>query len=502
MVERAKRLAIALPGLGIQRGDRVATLAWNHHEHLEAYFGVPSSGAVLHTLNLRLHPDDLIYIINHADDKALLVDDVLLPLYEKLRNRISPGVVIVIPTSGQLVPASFLDYEQVLAGVDPAAFVYPEIDEREAAAMCYTSGTTGRPKGVLFSHRAIALHSLVSTQADVLNVTGSDTVVPVVPMFHANAWGLPFTCTMIGAKQVFPGPYLDPPSLLDLFQAERVTLTAGVPAIWMGILNELDANPGAHELCLRSLVVGGQAAPKSMIEGFQIRHGLKVVHAWGMTEMAPLGTVSRLSGSLHDAPSDQQFTYRAKQGQPVSFIEIRARSDSGLVPWDGASMGELEVRGPWVASAYFQSPDGDDRFTEDGWFRTGDIVTIDARGYVEITDRAKDVIKSGGEWISSIAMENALMGHPCVAEAAVIAVPHHKWGERPIAVVVLKQGKEATGEELLAFLRQGFARWWIPDRVEFVEAIPRSSVGKFLKSALRDRFRDDVLSDGDIAPSL
>ncbi|MDB5074024.1 MAG: fatty-acid--CoA ligase, partial [Chloroflexi bacterium] len=480
MVERAKRLALALTALGVQRGDRVATLAWNHHQHLEAYFGIPASGAVLHTLNLRLHPDDLCYIMGHAGDKVLLVDDVLLPLYEKLRDRIDVQRVVVIPTSGQPVPEGLLDYEQVLNGVDPTAFAYPEIDEREAAAMCYTSGTTGRPKGVLYSHRAISLHSLSSAQRDVLDIGEADTVVPVVPMFHANAWGLPFTCTMVGSKQVFPGPHLDPASLLDLFQSERVTITAGVPTIWLGILNALDASPNTYDLNLRTLIVGGQAAPKSMIQGFQERHGLTVVHAWGMTEMAPVGTVARLSGPLREASADDQLTYRAKQGQPAPFIEIRARSETGLVPWDGASMGELEVQGPWVASSYHDCSEGEDRFTDDGWFRTGDIVTIDSRGYVEVQDRAKDVIKSGGEWISSVAIENTLMGHPSVAEAVIIAVPHPKWGERPLAVVVLKQGKAATAGDLIAFLERDFARWWIPDGVEFVEAIPRSSVGKFL----------------------
>jgi len=491
MVERAKRLAVALQGLGVADGDRVATLSWNHHQHLEAYFGIPSAGAVLHTLNLRLHPDDQTYIVGHAGDTVLLVDDVLLPVFEKFRDRVDVRRVVVIPTSGAPVPAGLLDYEQLLAATDPADFAYRDIDERQAAAMCYTSGTTGRPKGVLYSHRCIALHSLSSSLRDVLDVGEADVVVPVVPMFHANAWGLPFTGTLVGATQVFPGQHLDAASLLQLFQDEKVTMTAGVPTIWFGILQALDKNPGAYDLSsLRALVVGGSAAPPSMIEGFQERHGLRVIHAWGMTEMAPLGTVARVTSDLRDAPPEEQDAYRATQGRPAPFIEIRARAADGLVPWDGASMGELEVRGPWVASGYYNNRGPDDRFTEDGWFRTGDIVTIDPRGYVTITDRSKDVVKSGGEWISSVALENALMAHPAVMEAAVIAVPHPKWDERPLACVVLKEGRQATAEELLASLHAQFARFWIPDAVEFLDEIPHTATGKFLKTALRDRYRD------------
>src|SRR5256714_4365660 len=489
MAERARRLAVVLMDLGVRDGERVATLAWNHHQHLEAYFGIPACGAVLHTLNLRLHPDDLTYIVNHAEDRVVLVDDVLLPLWEKIRERVGVEHVVVIPTSGRPVPDGMLDYERLLAVVDVHRFTEPDLNERQAAAMCYTSGTTGRPKGVLYSHRAIALHSLAGAARNVLDLSEADVVVPVVPMFHANAWGLPFTCTLLGATQVYPGPHLDPASLLELYQAERATVTGGVPTIWLGLLHALDQDPGAYDLKLRTLIVGGQAAPRSMIEGFQERHGLTVLHAWGMTEMTPLGTVSRLTGGLHEASREEQYAYRAKQGQPAPFIEIRARSEDGFIPWDGATMGELEVRGPWVASAYHNTTDENDRFTADGWLRTGDIVTIDPRGYVEITDRAKDVIKSGGEWISSVALENALMGHPAVAEAAVIAVPHPKWGERPLAVVVLKEGHAATAQELLSYLARDFARWWIPDGVEFVTEIPRTSVGKFRKSALRERFR-------------
>ncbi|WP_029215150.1 long-chain fatty acid--CoA ligase [Kallotenue papyrolyticum] len=486
-VERAKRLAVALRALGVQPGERVATLLWNSYQHLEAYFGIPATGAVLHTLNLRLHPDDLTYIVNHADDRVLIVDATLLPLYEQFRARIHPERVIVV---GSGAGDGLLDYEALLADADPTSFVYPALDERAAAAMCYTSGTTGRPKGVLYSHRALALHSLAVALADCLALSERDAVLPVVPMFHANAWGLPFAATMVGAKQVFPGPHLDPESLLDLFEREQVTMTAGVPTIWLGVVQALDRQPERWRLTPgMRMAVGGSAAPEGLIRALD-RHNLRLIHAWGMTEMSPVGTVSHLAPDLLDAPPDTQYAYRALQGRPLPFIEIRARGDAGFVPWDGTSMGELEVRGPWVASAYYNAPEGDDKFTEDGWFRTGDVVTIDPRGYVKITDRTKDLIKSGGEWISSVDLENALMGHPAVAEAAVIAVAHPKWQERPLAVVVLKAGQQATAEELRAYLAERFARWWLPDAFEFVDAIPRTSTGKFLKSALRERFRD------------
>jgi fatty-acyl-CoA synthase len=355
--------------------------------------------------------------------------------------------------------------------------------------MFYTSGTTGRPKGVVYSHRALVLHSLASGMTDLLGVNEADVVMPVVPMFHANAWGLPYTAALVGAKQVLPGPLLDPASLLELLEGERVTLAAGVPTIWMPLLHALDAEPAAHDLSsIRAMLIGGAAAPRSMIEGYQERHGLRVLHAWGMTEMTPLGTVCNLTTEVAAEPQDAQYARRAKQGLPAPFVEVRARVGDELAPWDGATMGELEVRGPWVAREYFNAPEGADRFSEDGWFRTGDIVTIDPHGYVEIQDRAKDVIKSGGEWISSVALENALMGHPAVAEAAVIAVPHPRWSERPLAVVVLKEGASADAEELIEFLRPHFASFQLPDAVEFIEAIPRTAAGKFKKAELRERF--------------
>lgn len=487
---RSKKLAVALQNLGIRPGDRVATLCWNHHRHLEAYFGIPCAGAVLHTLNLRLAPDDLAYIIDHAGDRALLVDESLLPILEKVRDRVSVEHVVVLPEEHD---GSWddLDYEQLLEGAGEAEFSYTQPDENEACAMCYTSGTTGNPKGVVYSYRAIALHSLASAMAGSISIMEPDTVMPVVPMFHVNAWGIPFTATMVGARQVFPGPHLDPQSLLETLEAERVTLTAGVPTIWLGILQALDADPGGYDLSsLRMMAVGGSAAPEGMIRGFRERHGLHVLHAWGMTETTPIATVSTLASGLEEAGEDEQYAQRAKQGRPLPFIEIRARGEEGLVPWDGESMGELEIRGPWIASSYYDSTDDGDSFTDDGWFRTGDIVTIDHRGYIEIKDREKDLIKSGGEWISSVALENYLMTHSCIAEAAVIAIPHPTWQERPLAVAVLTEGESATAEDLTSHLAQQFPKWMLPDAVEFVEAIPRSSTGKFLKRSLRERFKD------------
>jgi fatty-acyl-CoA synthase len=449
---------------------------------------------------------------------VLIVDESLLPLYEKFRGQTAIDRVIVIGAdsdcsggpgvsrsdaslggagSGRVEARSggFLDYEGLLAGADPSRVADVDLPESEAAAMCYTSGTTGRPKGVLYSHRALVLHSFAQGIIDAFGIGERDTILPIVPMFHVNAWGLPFTATLFGANQVFPGPHLDARSVLDLIVTERVTLTAGVPTVWLGVLQELDSQPGVHDLSsLRAIIVGGSAAPTAMIRGFKERHGIDVVHAWGMTEMTPLGTICHLPSSLSDAPLDEQYRYRSMQGKPLPFVEIRARTEQGLVPWDGQTMGELEVRGPWVAAQYYNVEGPDARFTADGWFRTGDIVTINGAGCIELTDRAKDLVKSGGEWISSVALENALMGHPKVAEAAVVAVPHPKWDERPLAVVVLKAGQTATPDELLAFIEPSFAKWWLPDRIEFATEIPRTSAGKFKKSALREKYRDHYQS--------
>lgn len=487
LISRSARLAKALQRLGVRDGDRVATLAWNHWRHVEAYYAIPSVGAVLHTLNLRLHPDDISYIAHHAGDAVVLVDKVLWPLWEKCASRVNAKHVIVMTDDG-LVPPGTLDYETLLAAEDDT-FPFDDVAEDRAAAMCYTSGTTGQPKGVVYSHRSVVLHALGLGLVSSFGLSDRDVVLPVVPMFHVNAWGLPFACAMLGAGQVHPGPHLDAPSLLALFQDEGVTLTAGVPTIWMGILAALDAAPGQWDLSrLHTMVVGGSAVPLAMIRGFQERHGLRIVHAWGMTETSPLGTVSQLPPELVDATADAQYAYRARQGRPTPLVEIRARNETGIAPWDGTTMGELEVRGPWVAASYYQTEGTDDRFTPDGWFRTGDIVTIDAGGCVTIQDRAKDLVKSGGEWISSVALEGALMGHPDVAEAAVIAVPHAKWDERPLAVVVLREGRVFDEEALKAHLAGQFAKWWIPDAIVGVPSIPRTSAGKFLKTAIREQF--------------
>ena len=495
-VRRAKKLAVALGELGLQKSDRVATLAWNNHQHLEAYFGVPCAGLVLHTINPRLSADDLAYIIDHAEDRLLLVDETMVGLLSGFGDRVDLDRVFVLSADGS-AREGLESYEDLISGADEGRFEYPEFDESDAAAMCYTSGTTGRPKGALYSHRAICLHSMASAVTDMLGIRERDVVMPVVPMFHVNAWGLPFTSTLVGAKQVLPGPHLDPESLLEDMSNEKVTITAGVPTIFLGILRKLDEDPDSYDLSsIRDMVIGGSAAPESMIRAFEERHGLRVLHAWGMTETTPLGTVCTLSSLVDDAPEDEQYNVRATQGLPGPFIEVRARGDEGFVPWDGESMGELEIRGPWVSGAYFNTEEGADKFTEDGWFKTGDIVTIDENGYVEIQDRTKDLIKSGGEWISSVALENGLMAHDAVAEAAVIAVPNERWGERPLGVVVLKEDAEATEEGLLSHLASSHPKWSLPDAIEFVDEIPHTATGKALKMALRERYSDYTPAKG------
>jgi fatty-acyl-CoA synthase len=510
--DRTRRLAGALQRLGIQPGDRVATLAWNNYQHLEAYFAIPLAGGVLHTLNLRLHPDELAFIVNDADDRVAIVDHALLPLWEKIAPKTRVSKVIVFggekdPAEADdhgpaeaghhvdgHVPGHYLPYESLLSDADPIEDP-PDPDERTAAAMCYTTGTTGNPKGVLYSHRSLVLHTFAISLSSGIGLAEHDCILPVVPMFHANAWGLPYGAAMVGAALVLPGPHLDPQSLVELFERERVTLTAGVPTIWMGVLQFLDGNPGKYDLsALRSMVVGGAAIPQALIEAFEQRHGLHVLHAWGMTETTPFGTASHMPHDMSDATDEVRYRHRAKQGRPTPFVEIRARNEDGLVPWDDQTMGELEVRGPWVAAAYYNRDDCGDRFTSDGWFKTGDIVTIDARGTMSIQDRSKDMIKSGGEWISSVALESALMGHPAVAEAAVISIASTKWSERPLAAVVLKPGTTASPDDLRAFLAPNFPKFWLPDAFEFLDAIPRTSAGKFQKSALRARFKDYLVA--------
>ena len=485
---RARALAVALQNLGLDRGDRVATLCWNHYQHHEAYLGIPCGGFVLHTLNLRLHANDLAYIATHANDKAVIVDRSLIPLLDQFVERTNIEHVFVVEDS----------YEELLAGADADAWRDPELNESEAAAMCYTSGTTGQPKGVVYSHRSTMLHTLGVAAGNPMGfgIGESDTILPVVPMFHANAWGYPYVATMSGANLVYPGPYLDPESLLDDFVQQGVTWTAGVPTIWLGILGLLDAEPDRWDLSqLKGMLVGGSAAPRSLIAGFKERHGLSVVHGWGMTETSPVATTSQLPGDLARAPQEEQFDAIALQGIPLPLVELRHRDPDGkLLPWDGESIGELETRGPWVAGGYYDTPEQADRWTDDGWFKTGDVVAIHPRGHIIIKDRAKDVIKSGGEWISSVELENALMAHPAVAEAAVIAIPDEKWDERPLAAVVVREGATTTPEELRAFLEPNFAKWWLPDRYEFVAEIPKTSVGKFRKTELREMFAKDPVA--------
>jgi len=489
---RTRRLARALQQLGVGPGDRVATLAWNNYQHLEAYFAIPLSGGVLHTLNLRLHPDEISFIVNDAEDQVVLVDAALLPLWEKIAPKVGVRRTILMGATdaGVAEGRGMIDYEELLGAADPLEEA-SDPDERTAAAMCYTTGTTGSPKGILYSHRALVLHTFAISLPGCFGINERDVLLPVVPMFHANAWGLPYAAAMMGAALVLPGPHLDAASLVDLFDRERVTLTAGVPTIWMSVLQYLDANPGKYDLsALHSMIVGGAAIPQALIEAFEQRHGLHVVHAWGMTETTPLGTVSRLPHDIDDAPDGLKYQHRAKQGRPAPFVEIRARNENGLIAWDGVTMGELEVRGPWVATAYYNRDDCGDRFTSDGWFKTGDVVTIDERATVSLQDRSKDLIKSGGEWISSVALESALMGHPAVAEAAVIPIASAKWIERPLAAIVLKPGAAVSPEQLRAFLQPLFPKFWLPDTFEFIDAIPRTSAGKFQKAALRGRFKD------------
>jgi fatty-acyl-CoA synthase len=501
---RARRLSNALTKLGLKSGDRVASMMWNHAGHLEAFFGVPCAGGILHTLNLRLHPHEIATIAKHAGDRFLLIDDVLLPLYEKFRAEVAFERVIVVPYGCGTVPEGFLNYDELLdvtsgAGVSSAGaggdeFRYPAIDENDGAAMCFTSGTTGFSKGVIYSHRALVLHSFCCGLGEVFGMSQLDTVLPVAPMFHANAWGIPYAATMLGARLVLPGPHVDPESILDLMKSERVTIACGVPTVWIAVLDTLEKNPGRWKFDppIR-VVVGGTAPPVELIRRLD-RFGLQIKHLWGMTETAPIGTSGGLRAHMRDWPDERKYETRAKQGWPAPFVEIRLMGPGGPegksteAPWDGVSSGEIEIRGPWIAASYYESPDQAHRWSADGWFRTGDVATMDEEGYVKIVDRAKDLVKSGGEWISSVDLENALMGHPAVKEACVVGIPHPKWQERPLAAVVLKDGASATPEELRAFLAQSFAKWQLPDAFVFVEAIPRTSVGKFKKIALREQF--------------
>ncbi len=485
---RSRELAGALQAAGLVKGDRVATLMWNEREHLEAYFGVPASGGVLHALNMRLHPQDLAHVVVHAQDRFLIVEDVLLPVYEQLRASVHFERVFVVNRSGEKLPEGTECYEAFLAGAD-TAFSPPDLSEYDPAAICYTSGTTGKPKGVVYSHRSICLHALAISLPDQISVSRFETVCPVSSMFHVNAWGLPFAAVMAGSRTVLPGRNLQPEALLDLFAAEQVTLTAAVPTVWMAILNLIEANPGRWKLSPKLRIgMGGAACAESLIRRFDAL-GIQIIHAWGMTETGPIATVATLKPVMDTWSEDDRYAQRSRQGMALPFIDLRAVGDDGECPWDGETTGELEIRGPWVAAEYHDQ-DNDGKWTADGWFRTGDVVSIDPEGYIRITDRLKDLIKSGGEWISSIDLENTLIGHPAVREAAVIAVPHPKWQERPLAVLILRDGTTVDAAELRSFLERDFARWQVPDAFVFVDELPHTSTGKILKTKLRHDFRE------------
>ena len=486
---RAKALAEALHRAGLQPGDRVATLCWNHSAHLEAYFGVPAAGGVVHTLNLRLHAQELAFIVNHAQDRFLIVDDVLLPLFEQFRDKVKPDRVFVIRHQNEPLPQGTESYEELLLTAR-CDYEFPRADENDAAAMCFTSGTTGNSKGVLYSHRALILHALAFSLPDAFCVSQHDVAMALAPMFHANAHGLPHVAVMLGCKLVLPGRQLDPQSILDLFSGEQVTLATAVPTVWSGILEALEKDPGRWKLApeIRGFV-GGTAVPEALVRKLDQR-GLRLIQVWGMTETTPVAVCSTLKSHMRAWTEDEQYRVRVRQGRALPFMEVRVVDDHGEAPWDGATLGELHVRGPWVASSYFNAPGTEDRWTTDGWLRTGDIATIDEEGYVQIADRAKDLIKSGGEWISSVDLENALVAHPAVREAGVIAVPHPKWDERPVAAVVLRPGATATQDELREFLSSRFAKWQLPDAFVFLDELPHTSTGKLSKLELRKRFAE------------
>ena len=489
---RAKKLAHALQKLGIKEGDRVATIAWNTHRHLEVYFAVSGMGAVLHTINPRLPLDQLRYVVDHAEDVALFFDTTFVKLAQFIAKQPNPVRHYValadaahLPTDSEI--PGLCDYEGLIAGA-PDTFTWPVLDERTASSLCYTSGTAGFPKGVLYSHRSTILHSYAICMNDALGICAADVVLPVVPMFHVNAWGVPYAAAMTGAKLVLPGPGLDAVNLTELIETEKTTCLLGVPTVWMALLAHARAQ-GKRFSCVKKVVIGGSACPPPMIAAWEQEHGARVIHAWGMTEMSPVGTTGVLLPKHERLGEAERFAVKCKQGRAVFGVDMRlVDDDQNVIAHDGKTSGHLQVRGPWVAGSYFKRER--DESHQDGWFYTGDIGAIDSDGYLQLTDRSKDVIKSGGEWVSSIDLENAAMCHPCVQHAAAIGVPHPKWQERPLLVVVKAPGKEVDQDELRKFLESKLVKWWLPDAIEFVDALPIGATGKVLKRELRQRFAD------------
>jgi fatty-acyl-CoA synthase len=499
LAARSRRLAQALTALGVGDSDRVATLAWNGYRHMELYYAVSGMGAVLHTLNPRLHPDQVVWIADHAEDQVLCFDTTFLPLVQAVAARLKTVKHFVLMTDRAHMPADpkipgLLCYEDLVEAQD-GAYTWPKFDEQHASSLCYTSGTTGNPKGVLYSHRSTVLHAFGAALPDALNCSSRDVILPVVPMFHVNAWSLPYVGCMVGAKLVFPGPGLDGKSLYELFETEKVTVSAGVPTVWQGLLAHVEAN-GLKFSTMNRTVIGGSACPPAMIRAFQANYGVHVLHAWGMTEMSPLGTVCSFREKHLALGDEERLALQTKQGQAIYGVDMKiVDADGRELPWDGQASGELLVKGPWIIEQYFKGEGGDPlvHAGSEGWFPTGDVATIDADGYMQITDRSKDVIKSGGEWIGSIDLENIAMAHPAVAMAACIAAKHPKWDERPLLVVVKKPGAELTREQLLAFYEGKIAKWWTPDDVVFVDAIPLGATGKMQKNKLREQFNGYAL---------
>ena len=496
--QRVRRLATVLDTLDVSADGRVGTFCWNSDRHLELYLAAPCTGRVLHTLNIRLFPEQLVYIANHAEDEVVFVDRSLLPLFWPLADKMESVRHIVVIDDGAdvAVPSDprVHEYEELLAGATPFAGQFQVDDENRAAAMCYTSGTTGNPKGVVYSHRSAVLHSLISLIADGAALSERDVALPVVPMFHANAWGLPYGCLLAGSELVFPGPRMTPDAIVDLLERHRVTVTAGVPTIWMGVLPLL---AGRDVAALRLILCGGSAVPRSLSEGYREAIGVPILHAWGMTETSPIATICSPRSQHAELSEDERADLRARQGQAVPLVDLRlADPESGEPqPWDDVATGEIQAAGPWIAAEYYRGEGGGAQFTDDGWLRTGDVASVDEHGFVRLVDRTKDLIKSGGEWIGSVELENEIMAHPKVAEAAVIAIPHERWVERPLACVVVKPGETLSAEEVIEFLTPRVTKWWLPDAVEFIDEVPKTSVGKFSKKTLREKFDGYRLPD-------